>query len=66
MDDAEPLRIRLPAGAGLDKDSDLLFDQVRAIDNKRLLDGPLLQLDDAQLREIYRAVGEVLEIAVTV
>lgn len=60
IDDAEPLRIRVAAGGGLSKDSDLLIDQLRAIDNKRLIDGPLLQLDDAVLQQVWRAVAEVL------
>ena len=41
IDAAEPLRLRIPAGKKLKKDSDLLIDQIRAIDNKRLIDGPL-------------------------
>jgi mRNA interferase MazF len=58
--DAEPLRLRVPAGGGLDKDSDLLVDQVRAIDNKRLVSGPLLKLDDQFMKRIHQAVSEVL------
>jgi mRNA interferase MazF len=64
IDDAEPLRIRVAAAGGLDRDSDLLVDQLRAIDNKRLIDGPLLQLDEALLRQVCRAVAEVLGIEV--
>lgn len=60
INDAEPLRLRISAGAGLDKDSDLLVDQLRAIDNRRLMAGPLLQLDEASLQQVYRAVAEVL------
>ena len=60
VDDAEPLRLRVTAQGGLNKDSDLLIDQLRAIDNKRLLDGPLLQLDAAVMSRVYRAVCEVL------
>ena len=58
--DAEPLRLRIPAQAGLDNDSDLLVDQLRAVDNKRLIEGPLLKLDDEALGLVYRAVMEVL------
>lgn len=58
--DAEPLRIRIAAGNGLEKESDLLIDQLRAIDNKRLINGPLQQLDDEILQRVYRAVAEVL------
>ena len=65
IESAEPLRLRIPAQAGLDKDSDLLVDQLRAIDNKRLVDGPLLQLDDEAQRRVYQAVGEVLGLELT-
>ena len=60
IDDAEPLRIRITAGDGLDRDYDLLIDQVRSIDNKRLVDGPLRQMQDAFMQQVYRAVAEVL------
>ena len=37
QENAEPLRVRIPAGsAGFSVDSDLMIDQVRAIDNQRL------------------------------
>ena len=51
---------RVPAQGRLDKDSDLLVDQLRAIDNRRLIDGPLLRLDDEAMRGVHQAVGEVL------
>ena len=60
VDDTEPLRLRVIAQRSLDKDSDLLVDQLRAIDNKRLIEGPLLRLDDEAMRQVYQAVGEVL------
>lgn len=60
IDDTEPLRLRVPAQAGLDKDSDLLVDQLRAIDNKRLVDGPLVRLDEETLTQVYLAVADVL------
>ena len=37
MEDAEPLRIRVMAQGRLTADSDLLMDQLRAIDNRRLI-----------------------------
>ena len=58
--DATPLRIRIPAAGGLGKDSDLLIDQLRAIDNKRLIEGPLLHLDEKQLKQVYSAIVEVM------
>jgi mRNA interferase MazF len=60
IDDAEPLRLRVSAQGSLHKDSDLLVDQLRAIDNKRLVDGPLMRLDDDALERVYQAVIEVL------
>jgi len=60
IDGAEPLRLRVVAGNGLDKDSDLLVDQVRAIDNNRLIGGPLQRLDEQFLGRVYQAVAEIL------
>jgi mRNA interferase MazF len=47
IDVAAPLRIRVPAQSRLRRDSDLLVDQLGAIDNLRLVEGPLARLDDA-------------------
>src|SRR3954452_3835197 len=47
--DAEPLRIRVAASGRLRKESDLLMDQMRAIDNRRLVDGPLLRLHASEM-----------------
>jgi mRNA interferase MazF len=41
VDDAEPLRVRVKAAGRLRRESDLLVDQLRTIDNRRLIDGPL-------------------------
>jgi mRNA interferase MazF len=60
IEDAEPLRLRVEAQGNLKKDSDLLVDQLRAIDNKRLIDGPLLRLDNAALQRVYRSVAEAM------
>lgn len=65
ISDAEPLRLRVVAQGRLDKDSDLLVDQLRAIDNKRLIEGPLLRLDDEVMGRVYQAVGEVLGMELT-
>ena len=62
IDDAEPLRLRVQAQGTLRKDSDLLVDQLRAIDYQRLVDGPLTRLTTAQLRTVARAIEEVLEL----
>lgn len=62
IDDAEPLRLRIVAQGRMEQDSDLLVDQLRAIDNKRLIDGPLVRLGDDLLKRVYQAVAEVLGI----
>ena len=61
-DDAEPLRIRVPASGTLRKVSDLLIDQLRAIDNHRLVDGPLTRLSPAQLQKVDQALSEILDL----
>ncbi|MGH8415091.1 MAG: type II toxin-antitoxin system PemK/MazF family toxin [Gammaproteobacteria bacterium] len=65
MSDAEPLRLRLAAQDDLDKDSDLLLDQLRAIDNERLVQGPLLQCLPEFMDQVDEALLEVLDIALS-
>lgn len=60
IDDAAPLRIRVPAQDKLKKDSDLLIDQLRAIDNLRLVNGPLLTLNKVLMKDIYSSVCLVI------
>jgi mRNA interferase MazF len=60
IEKAEPLRIRIHAKNDLKKDSDLLIDQIRAIDNKRLVKGPLTKITANRLKFIYNAVLEVI------
>jgi mRNA-degrading endonuclease toxin of MazEF toxin-antitoxin module len=43
--------------------SDLLIDQVRAIDNRRFLQGPLTRLPEAEMARVGRALLEVLDLA---
>ena len=59
---AEPLRVRLRASGALKKDSDALIDQVRAIDNRRLVQGPLLRLPPQQIDAVEQALLEVLDL----
>ena len=65
-DAAEPLRIRIKAQAELKYDSDLLIDQIRAIDNKRLIEGPLCQCNNTLMKQVYAAVEEVFFLGVFV
>ncbi len=61
-DGAEPLRIRIPASAGLQQESDLLIDQLRAIDNRRLVKGPLAVLTPETMASVDEAMGEILDL----
>lgn len=60
IENAEPLRFRIPAQDKLEKNSDLLIDQIRAIDNKRFASGPLMRCDQKVLEKIYHLVTEVM------
>ena len=62
VDDAEPLRIRVPASGRLLRDSDLLIDQLRAIDNRRLARGPITRLPAALMEKVEAAMLEVLDL----
>ena len=61
-EDAIPLRIRLKT-EGVLKESDIMIDQIRSIDNKRLVKGPLFSCSKKLLNEIKEAVLEVLGFA---
>jgi len=60
VENAMPLRIRIAAKDKLEKDSDILIDQIRAIDNKRLVHGPLTTITKTQLKVVYQAICEVI------
>ena len=62
IDDAEPLRIRVTAFERLRKDSDLLIDQLRAIDSRRLTGRPVGRLNDEQLRKVRAAIADILDL----
>ena len=63
VEDAAPLRIRIPTADRLQSDSDLLVDQLRAIDNRRLIEGPLVRLDESLMATAGAAILEVLDLA---
>ena len=63
VDDAEPLRVRVKAAGRLRRESDLLVDQLRAIDNRRLIDRPLTRLSPAVMRRVEDAIHAVLDFA---
>jgi mRNA interferase MazF len=62
IEDAEPLRLRIRAQSELNKDSDLLLDQLRAIDNHRLVQGPLLQCSPGFMSRVDEALRDVLDL----
>ena len=63
VENAEPLRIRVPASGQLERASDLLIDQIRALDNRRLLRGPVARLAPPALERVDQAIREVLDLA---
>jgi len=62
VEDAEPLRIRVPASGRLRHEADLLIDQLRAIDNRRLIQGPLTRLSSLLMVKVGEAIREVLDL----
>lgn len=62
IEDAEPLRIRIPAAGRLSQDSDLIVDELRAVDNSRLIRGPLTQVPQDILIRVDDAIREVLDL----
>ena len=60
---ADPLRIRIAATGNLQRDSDALIDQLRAIDNRRLVRGPLARLGPRVMEKVGQALLEVLDLA---
>jgi mRNA interferase MazF len=62
VDEAEPLRLRVRRAGRLRRDSDLLIDQFRAIDNRRLAQGPLTRLSASQMARVEVAIGEALDL----
>jgi mRNA interferase MazF len=61
IDNAEPLRVRVKAGGKLDQDSDLLIDQIRSIDNKRFLEGPLFKCEEGLTKKVLECVLEIID-----
>lgn len=61
-DSAEPLRIRVAPASHLRRTSDLLIDQLRAIDNRRLRSGPLTRLNGSMMARVSQAIREVMDL----
>lgn len=65
IQNAFPLRVHIEAQKKLKKDSDILIDQIRAIDNKRLVEGPLMLCSADKQKEIELAVMKILGCVLT-
>ena len=62
VEGAEPLRLRVLAAENLRQESDLLLDQLRAIDNRRLRHGPLLRVSPTFMARVNQSLREVLDV----
>lgn len=62
VNDTEPLRLRVAAAGRLRRNSDLLVDQLRAIDNRRLIQGPVTRLPSTFMQRVDDAIKEVLDL----
>ncbi len=62
IDDAYPLRFRINSRENLDRVSDAALDQIRAIDNRRILPERIAQLDGEEIEAVDRQVKMVLEV----
>jgi len=63
IEGAYPLRYRVTKREALEEDSDLLCDQIRAIDNQRIISEKLAELSFQELMEVDEQVRIVLELS---
>jgi len=52
IEDAAPLRYRVAARDGLESESDIMLDQTRTIDNRRMTGDMLTLLSDQEINEV--------------
>ena len=64
IDNAYPLRYRVIKRDKLEKTSDILCDQIRALDNQRILNGLLTKLTYQEILEIDKQVKIILDIEI--
>ena len=57
------LPTRIPAAGDLRRDAEILSDQLRVIDNRRLVGGPLTQAGGRLMTRVGEALLEVLDLA---
>ena len=64
IDGAYPLRYQITKRDKLEETSDILCDQIRALDNQRILEGLLTKLSHKEMLEIDKQVKIVLDIEI--
>ena len=64
IDDTFPLRYRVTNRDKLEVDSDILCDQIRSIDNQRIIGDKLAHLSTLEILEVDRQILIVLEIEI--
>jgi mRNA interferase MazF len=62
INDAYPLRYRIPKREALDYDSDIVIDQIRSIDNQRLTSNAIASLHAYEMDDVDTMVKIVLGI----
>lgn len=60
MDDAFPMRYLIKARDNLRQDSQVMIDQIRAIDTRRFTSGVLAELQDAEMGQVEECLKIVL------
>jgi mRNA interferase MazF len=63
IDDAFPLRYRITGREKLQQDSDLLCDQIRAIDIRRLGNEEIASLSDEEMLQVETQIALILDLA---
>ena len=61
--DAAPLRVRIPAIGKLKRETDAMIDQLRPVDVRSLIKGPLAKVSPALLDSVGEAVRDVLDVS---
>ena len=62
IDDAYPLRLRINKRDKLEKNSDIVLDQIRAIDNKRVIPDLITKLTQKEIQDIDKRVKIILDL----
>ena len=57
IDEAAPLRYRLMARDGLESHSDIMLDQIRTIDNRRMTSDLLIILTEKEINMLANCIG---------